>query len=84
MKEFILEEFKTKNPEKKVFMISSASREGIDELVDFLIDSYTTKIEDDLPENEVTSDLTLFDLKDSRDPRKVKVKYLGETKFKAT
>jgi hypothetical protein len=45
-------------------------------LVDFLIDSYTTKIEDDLPENEVTSDLTLFDLKDSKDPRKVKVQYL--------
>lgn len=84
MKKFILEEFKNKNPDKKVFIISSSSREWIPELIDFLIDNYTTKIEDDLPENEVTSDLTLFDLKDGRDPKKIKVEYLWETKFKAT
>jgi hypothetical protein len=41
-----------------------------------LIDNYTTKIADDLPEEEVTSDLTLFDLRKNYDPRKVKVEYL--------
>ena len=84
MKEFVLSEFKTKYPEQEVFMISSASREWVDELIDFLIDNFTTRINDDLPEDEVTSDLTIFDLKKNHDPRKIKVKYLWDMKFEAT
>ncbi len=84
MKEYILEEFKKKYPEKKVFMISSASREWVDELIDYLIDTYSTSIEDDLPEEELVSDLVVFDLKEKSDPRKVDVKYLWDMKFKAT
>ncbi len=84
MKEYILEEFKNKYSEKEVFIISSATREWIDELIDYLIDNYTTKIEDDIPEIEQNWDLIVFDLKDNVDPRKVKVEYLGDMKFKAS
>lgn len=84
MKEFILSEFKNKYPDQKVFMISSASREWVEELIDFLIDNYTTKISADLPLDEVTSDLTIFDLKNKTDPKKIKLQYLWEMQFKAT
>jgi selenocysteine-specific translation elongation factor len=40
MKDFILEEFKTKYPDKIVFIMSSITQEGIPELVDYLIDNY--------------------------------------------
>ena len=84
MKDFVLEEFKAKYPDQKVFMMSSASREGVEELIDFLIDTYSTSIEDDLPEEELVSDLVVFNLKEKADPRKVDVKYLWDMKFIAT
>jgi len=83
MKKFILDEFRLKYPEKKVFLISSATREGIDDLINYLIDSYTIKIEDDLPDIEKHWDLIIYDLKNNIDPRKIEVKYLWDMKFKA-
>jgi GTPase involved in cell partitioning and DNA repair len=76
MKQFILDEFKKKYKDKKIFIISSATREGIDELIDYLIDTYTTKIEDDIQQIENSDDLMIFDLKNNVDPRKVIVEYL--------
>ncbi len=84
MKKFILDEFKVKYPSKKVFLISSATREWIDELIDYLIDTYTTKIEDDLPEIENSWDLIVYDLKENTDPRRIEVEYLWDMKFKAS
>lgn len=84
MKNFILDEFKFKYPDKKLFLISSATRDWVEELIDFLIDNYTTKIEDDLPEEEVSSDFILYDLKENSDPKRVKIEYLWDYKFKAS
>ena len=84
IKKFVLDEFKDKYPKQKVFMISSASKEWVPELIDFLIDTYSTSIEDDLPPEELVSDLVVFDLKEKSDPRKVEVKYLWDMKFKAS
>ena len=41
MKKFVMEEFKKKYPKQKAFIMSSATGEWVDELVDFLIDTYS-------------------------------------------
>jgi hypothetical protein len=84
MKKFILQEFKSKYPNKKVFIISSATKEWIEELIDYLIDNYTTNIEEDRLDNENNADLIVFDLKNKVDPKKIIVEYLWDMKFKAS
>jgi 50S ribosomal subunit-associated GTPase HflX len=74
MKNFILDEFKKKYPEKKVFIISSATREGIEELVDFLIDNYSKK--EEIIDNEQKEEIIIYDLKENKDPKKVEIEYL--------
>lgn len=83
MKGFILDEFKKQYPGKTVFVISSASREGIAELVDFLIDNYSREeiIEDS---EEGMKEIKIYDLKDQVNHKAVKVSYLGDYKFEAT
>jgi GTP-binding protein len=80
MKEHILGEFKAKYPELKVFMISSATRDGIEPLQDYLVDnikSLADEIEDDAVIAEIQSQApTIYNLKDDVDPRNVEVVYL--------
>ncbi len=81
MKDFIVSEFEAKFPNKKMFVISSATGEGIEEIKDYLIDNYSTQI-DDAAEEQV-SELKFYDLKKSVDPKSVEVSYLGDLKFEA-
>ena len=83
MKEHILWEFKAKHPDLKVFMISSATREGIEELQDYLVDnikSLSEEIEEDV---ELLDAPTIYNLKDEVDPRNVEVTYLWDLIFQA-
>jgi len=81
MKEFILSEFAAKFPNKKMFCISSATGEGVDEIKDYLIDNYSTQIDDGAEEQ--VSELKVYDLKKSIDPKSVEVSYLWDLKFEA-
>lgn len=84
MKEFILGEFKKKYKNKEVFIISSATGEWIEWLVDFMIDKYsldwgqTKTIEEDKEEMKV------FDLKKSTNPKDFTIKYIWDLKFKVS
>lgn len=82
MREFILWEFKSKYPNKKVFVISAASGQGIEELKDFLIDNYSREsiLEDT---EEKVSELKVYDLKKNIDPKQVDITYLGDLRFEA-
>ncbi|QFR39701.1 GTPase ObgE [Candidatus Gracilibacteria bacterium 28_42_T64] len=82
MKDYIVSEFKKKH-NKEVFVISAATGEGIDDLVDFLIDSYSReKIIEQLGENE-DDELKIYNLKNTTDPKKVTLRYLGDLVFEA-
>jgi hypothetical protein len=81
MKSFILDEFKKKHKWKKIFVISSATRQWVPELIDYLIDTYVSEeIQEDILENDVI----IYDLKDNVDPKKINVQYLWNHKFKAS
>ncbi len=85
MREFILSEFSNKYQDKKIFMISSATWEWIEQLKDFLIDNYcphsvSPKGREVAQENEIK----IYNLKENRDPKKVTVTYEGDLLFKAT
>lgn len=85
MKEFIKKEFLSKYNKKNVFIISAATWEGIIELKDFLIDTYTTSI---LNNNELKflnqKDLKIIDLREEDDPRDVKLEYKWDYIFEAS
>jgi GTPase len=89
MKKFIMAEFKKKYPKKKVFIISSATWEGVDELVDFLIDEYSNSLPNTesspqpSPEGdgEEQENIKIYDLKDSSDPKKFTLKYIWNFTF---
>ena len=83
MKEFLVWEFKTKHPNKKVFLISSATWDGIDELTDYLIDEYATKEVEIVLDTDEQPEVKFYDLKNKVDPRKVKVSYEWDLLFKA-
>jgi GTP-binding protein len=82
MKKFILQEFKSKYPNKKVFIISSATREWIEDLVDYLIDNYSKDLVKE--EQEDKQEIIIYDLKQNKDPKHVEVEYLWDMKFKAS
>lgn len=84
MKEFILSEFKKKHKGKKMFIISSATREWVDELIDFLIDTYSTQVQESHGVEEVESEVKMFDLKEHVDPKKVDLVYEGNLCFRAS
>jgi len=77
MKEFIISEFKSKYPNKEIFIISAATGEGISELTDYLIDNYANDIEDvsELNRDEI-KEIKIYDLKDNINPKAIEVKYL--------
>lgn len=87
MKEFLVWEFAAKYPKKKIFLISSATWEWIDELTDYLIDEYALDINDvitDKTEEELKdSAVKFYDLKNKKDPRKVEVTYEWDLLFEA-
>ena len=81
MKDFIVSEFKKKH-KKEVFVISAATWEWVQELIDFLIDNYSKElvIED---ANEI-KEIKIYDLKANINPKAVDVKYLWDFKFEAS
>ncbi len=81
MKTFILKEFQKKYPKKKVFIISSATWENVEELIDFLIKNYTK--EKELQKDTKKEKVKFYDLKENEDTRNVKIKYEWDFKFKA-
>ncbi len=79
MKDFIFSEFKKKYKNKKIFMISSATREWIDKLMDYLIDNFSKENIN----TEEKNNLKVFDLKNKSDPKKYDIKYIWNLTFEA-
>lgn len=82
MKDFIYSEFKNRHKNKKIFMISSATREWVDELIDYLIDNYT-KEKTRTDENNEDHEIKIFNLKEIKDPKKLVIKHISELTFEA-
>jgi GTPase len=61
MKDFIVSEFKSKF-NKKVFVISAATGEGVTELIDFLIDNYSKEATPDADKDQI-KEIKIYDLK---------------------
>lgn len=80
MKLYISSEFEKKY-NKKVFVISAATWEWLEELKDYLVDNFSTW--EDIVEDE-NEKLKVYDLKDNYDPKKVYIDYLWDLKFKAS
>ena len=84
MKKFILWEFKKRYPNKKVFIISSATWEWVEELKDYFIDNFAKQSEEtDLKEKNIKI-ISLFDDDSDKDARNTVLKYLWNYEFKAT
>lgn len=81
MLDFILKEFQSKYSDKKVFVISSASRKWVEELSDYLIEF--AKQEETVEEEKEVEEMTVFDLRENTNPRAVEVEYLWNFVFKA-
>ncbi len=89
MKEFIVKEFKKKFNKENIFVISSASREWIEELKDFLIDNYVKEekvfTKEELEEIKKEEELKVFDLKEEvKNPKHVDVTYEWNLVFRAS
>ena len=84
MKKFILWEFKKRYPNKKVFIISSATWEWVEELKDYFIDNFAKQSEEtDLKEKHIKI-LSLFDDDSDKNARNTVLKYLWNYEFEAT
>ena len=84
MKKFILWEFKKRYPNKKVFIISSATWEWVEELKDYFIDNFAKQREEtDLKEKNIKI-ISLFDDDSDKDARNTVLKYLWNYEFEAT
>ena len=82
--EFILWEFKKRYPNKKVFIISSATWEWVEELKDYFIDNFAKQSEEtDLKEKNIKI-ISLFDDDSDKDARNTVLKYLWNYEFEAT
>lgn len=82
MKKYIVWEFKKKVLRKKVFIISAATGEGIDDLKDYLIDhvkkeSLTTKKSEE-------KEMKIYDLKEQEDEKRFKIRYIGDLVFEVS
>jgi len=82
MKDFIVSEFKKKF-KKQVFVISAATWEWVQELIDFLIDNYSKDVVIEIDKNE-EKEIKIYDLKSNINPKAVEVKYLWDLKFEAS
>ncbi len=84
MKKFILWELKKRYPNKKVFIISSATWEWVEELKDYFIDNFAKQSEEtDLKEKNIKI-ISLFDYDSDKDARNTVLKYLWNYEFEAT
>ena len=87
MKDHILEEFRKKHSDKTVFCISAATGDGVEQLIDYLIDTFAFEKVDntnlDIEEAD-ESKVKVYDLKNKVDPKKVIVVSLWEMKFQAS
>lgn len=84
MKKFILWEFKKRYPNKKVFIISSATWEWVEELKDYFIDNFAKQSEEtDLKEKNIKI-ISLFDDDSDKDARNTVLKYLWNYEFEVT
>jgi GTP-binding protein len=89
MKEHIVAEFKAIYPDKKYFIISAATGEGIEQLKDYLVENIVpaqSVVEQEVKQTqEIESERTIFDLTDSgRDPKQVHTEYLWDMQFRAS
>jgi hypothetical protein len=84
MKDYIVKEFLNIFKEidsKKIFVISSATWEWIEELINFLIDNYTK--EDIINVSNEENDIKIYDLKTNTNSKSVNVEYIWDYTFKA-
>lgn len=81
MKNYIMDEFRKKYPDKIVFMISSATLEWIDELVDYLIDNYSREIILENKDDIIETQLKIYDLKKNINPKKYILNYIWNFTF---
>jgi len=80
MKQHIVSEFKKLYPNKKSFIISAATGEGIEELKDFLVDNYSKDEQEEILEQE---EVKIYDLEEREDPRNIKVTHERDLIFRA-
>jgi GTPase len=83
MKKFLLSEFKKKYKKKKIFLISAATSEGISELKDFLVDSYTSFEVHERRNDQEELKMVVYDLKNQEDddPRNYTISDQGGLTF---
>lgn len=81
MKEHIVSQFQKEHPNAKVFIISAATGEGLENLKDYLVDTYSVS---DVPvEDSISDEVKVYNLKDkNEDTRLPRVTYEGELLFK--
>lgn len=82
MREHIVSEFKKKFPNREVLVISAAAMIGIEDLKDFLVDSYTSEVQKVEDDNSEPVKMKVFDLKDDVDTQRINVTYEGNYVFK--
>jgi GTP-binding protein len=82
MKKFLLGEFKKKYKKKKIFLISSATSEGLAELKDFLVDSYSSFEENNTGDTKEEK-MVIYDLRnqEDEDPKNYKIFEEGKLVF---
>lgn len=82
MKKFLLGEFKKKYKKKKIFLISSATSEGLADLKDFLVDSHSSFEEKNTEDNKEEK-MVIYDLRNQEDddPKNYKIFEEGNLVF---
>lgn len=83
MKDFIVSEFKKKHKKKNIFVISSATQEWIETLIDFLVTNYAKDKKIEQPDQYKEIWMKVYNLDDEIDPRKIKLNYLWNYTFEA-
>jgi GTP-binding protein len=77
MREHILTEFTAQHPDKKYFMISAATGQGLEELQDYLVENFMPEVAHVVTEKEAQEAVTVFDLTAAgEDPKQVHTEYL--------
>ncbi|MDD3303038.1 MAG: GTPase ObgE [Candidatus Gracilibacteria bacterium] len=81
MVDYILNEFTNKFSNKKIFVISSATYLGLNELKDYLIENYTKDKEEINLDDTNIEEIKLYDLKEQKDPNDYNLRYIGNFTF---
>lgn len=82
MRNYIVSEFKTKYPNKKTLIISSANFYWIPELKDYLVDNFVEEQEVLTDEEIEKKEIKMYDLKEYEDPKSFEIEYLWDLKFR--